>query len=239
MSSDYKVPSRSEDYIAAVAVACRQARPQQNPYRFDPTDFIENVLMVDGVEAVWPNRWALPKGNLHLKLFDRASKWDPPAEVSFCPKITLHFDRSFWARAKAGETHETFIAAHEIGHILLHDVTAKEFSNELEARISFRKSDDESAEWQAHTFAGHLLLPTPVVQKIDDLDRLAFLCNAPDALVAERLATVRKIKKILNPHQTLGRLGLQDYCPGCGHFKDVAEGGVCFDCEKTKGKANG
>jgi hypothetical protein len=239
MSSDYKVTSRSEDYIATVAAACRQARPQQRSYRFDPTDFIENVLMIDGVEAVWRNRWASPKGKLHFELFDRASKWDPPAEVSFRPKITLHFDRTFWTRAKAGQTHEAFIAAHEIGHILLHDVTAKEFSNESEARISFRKSDDESAEWQAHIFAGHLLLPTSVVQKIDDHDRLAFLCNAPDGLVAERLVTVRKIKKVLNPPRVFARPLLQDYCTGCGHFKDIAEGGVCCDCEEAKGRSNG
>ncbi len=232
MGSDYKVAPRSEDYIADVAAACRKVRPQQHLYRFDPIDFIENVLMVEGVEAVWKSRWIQPKGKLSLRLFDRASKWHPPAEVTFEPTITLHFDNNFWRRAKLGETFETFIAAHEIGHILLHDVNAKEFSNEAEARISFRRSDDESAEWQAHTFAGHVLLPTHTVGKIDDQDRLAFLCNAPDQLVAERLATVRKIKRILSGPQA------EDYCTGCGDLAAVTQG-ICFDCERKRNRRNG
>jgi hypothetical protein len=139
MSSDYKVVSRSEDYIEDVAAACRRARPQNHPFRFDPVEFIEKVLMVDGVESVWKTRWVRPKGKVSLKLFDRASIWDPPAEVTFDP-IILHFDRTLWTNAKLGRIQEAFIAAHEIGHVMLHDATAKAFSNEEEARISFRKS---------------------------------------------------------------------------------------------------
>lgn len=120
-----------------------------------------------------------------------------------------------------------FVAAHEIGHIMLHDETAKEFSSEAEARIPFRREDDESAEWQAHKFAGHLLLPTRAVQKIDDPEKLEFLCNAPGQLVTERLATVRSIKKILNGPQ------IEDYCVGCGCLTAVARG-VCTNCEKKR-----
>jgi hypothetical protein len=230
MSSDYKVAPRSEDYIADVAGACRTARPGRHPYRFDPIDFIENVLMVDGVEAVWKSRWVQPKGKLSLALFDRASKWDAPAEVTFKPSIMLHFDRTVWQAAKLGEVYGTFVAAHEIGHIMLHDATAKEFSSEAEARISFRRADDESAEWQAHTFAGHLLLPTHVVQKLDDPERLAFLCNAPGQVVAERLTAVRSIKKNLNGPK------IEDYCSGCGWLTDVTDG-LCSDCERKRKKS--
>lgn len=224
MSSDYKVPSRSEDYIEDVAAACRRARPQDYPFRFDPMEFIEKVLMVEGVESVWKTHWAQPKGKLLLKLFDRASIWDPPAEVTFNP-IALHFDRTLWTNAKLGRIQEAFIAAHEIGHIMLHDATAKAFSSEEEARISFRRSNDESAEWQAHTFAGHLLVPTHIVQTINDQERLAFLCNAPDRLVEERIATVRRIKKLLSGPQ------LDDYCRGCGFLAKVTQG-VCRDCQE-------
>jgi hypothetical protein len=225
MSSDYKVAPRSEYYIEDVAAACRRSRSQNHSLRFDPVEFIEKVLMVDGVESVWTGpRWLRPKGKLSLELFDRLSIWDPPAEVTFDP-VTLHFDRALWAYAKQGRVEETFIAAHEIGHVILHDATAKAFSHEKEARISFRRSDDESAEWQAHTFAGHLLLPTHIVQQINNQDRLAFLCNAPDRLVEERLATVRRIKKILNGPP------LEDYCRGCGCLAKVTQG-VCCDCQK-------
>ena len=230
MGSDYKVISRSEDYIERVAAACRKARPQNHAYRFDPVDFIENVLMIDGVESVWTTRWVRPKGKLSLQLFDRASVWDSPAEVSFDP-VTLHFDRRSWANAKSGQPHEVFIAAHEIGHVMLHDATAQEFSSEKEARISFRKSDDESAEWQAHIFAGHVLLPTHTVQKFNDSEKLAFLCNAPDQLALERVTTVRNIKKILNGAQ------FSDYCTECGNFQPVV-GGVCGNCEQKRSRTN-
>jgi hypothetical protein len=224
--SDYKVVSRSENYLENVAAACRKARTQIHPYRFDPVDFIENVLMVDGVESVWATRWVQPKGKLSLKLFDRISIWDPPAEVSFDP-VTLHFDRALWANAKLGRTQETFIAAHEVGHIMLHDASAMTFSSEKEERISFRKSDDESAEWQAHTFAGYVLLPTHAVRKFNDQSMLSFLCNAPDSLVTERLAAVRGIKKTLNSHQ------LEDFCMGCGDLTAVTQG-ICLDCERKR-----
>jgi hypothetical protein len=223
MGSDYKVAPRSEEYIAQVAAACRRARPQPNRDRFDPIDFIRNRLMTDGVESVWQTRWALPKGRVHLELYDRETKWDPPAEVRFKPKTTMLFDSITWDKASRGETHETFVAAHEIGHAMLHDSSAKEFSSVPDERISFRQTNEDSAEWQAHIFAGHVLIPTFLVRRIGDHERLAFLCNAPDHLVAERLSTVRNTKEILHSPQ------VKDFCLGCGDLTTTRVG-YCSDC---------
>lgn len=223
MGSDYKVAPRSEEYIAKVAGACRRARPQPNRDRFDPINFIQTRLMTDGVESVWRSPWALPKGTVSLEFYDRQTKWDSPAEVRFRPKTTMFFDRTVWERARLGETHETFVAAHEIGHVMLHDSSAKEFSSSPDERIKFRQADEDSAEWQAHTFAGHLLVPTFLVLRINDQERLEFICNAPDHLVAERLSTVRNTKEALYSNQ------VKDFCFRCGDLTYTRDG-HCSDC---------
>ena len=56
------------------------------PIDFDPVDFIENVLMIDGVEVCVDNTLGpTRKESFHFELFDRASVWDSPAEVLIRP----------------------------------------------------------------------------------------------------------------------------------------------------------
>lgn len=223
MSVDYKVPFRSEDIIADAAVACRQITPTSlHPYAFDVVGLVE-ILVTRGVEAVF-SLGGKKKGHLRIEFFERDSNWDDPAFVTFNP-VTLNVDREIWAKAKAGDSYARSVIAHEIGHIILHDHNAKAFSSDKTARINFTGSQEDSAEWQAHTFMGHLLLPTATVRKFNDRVLLAGLCNAPDSLVDERLLTVRNMKPSLNCCEE------NDYCRTCGEYAFV-ENGICKRCQK-------
>ncbi|MGY0574199.1 ImmA/IrrE family metallo-endopeptidase [Bradyrhizobium sp. RDM12] len=132
-------------------------------------------------------------------------------------------DSAIWEAAKLGKTFACFVLAHEVGHILLHDNTAKAFSSSKSEQLSFL-GEGESAEEQANSFAGHLLVPTRTVHRFPDKDLLAAVCNVPDELAEDRLAAVSNAKAVLAQHRTT------DYCRGCGGFTEVTFG-VCPSCK--------
>jgi hypothetical protein len=227
MQTDYKVRYlHEEDVIAAAAAACWKAAPPDRIYVFDVIKLLE-ILVTSGIDRVFHIKGDRIKGHLEIEFFDRRKKWwEKPAWVTFGKKVKLTVDQAVWAAAKAGDVFACFILAHEVGHILLHDNSAKAFSNTKADQLSFI-GEGYSAEEQANCFAGHVLLPTQTVRKFNDKEMLAVLCNVPDKLAAERLATVRLIKKVL------AGTNLTDYCWDCGHYTNVV-GGICSQCRDKR-----
>ncbi len=163
------------------------------------------------------------KGRLAIKFFERQFAQDDPAYVEFASQrdnyVTLHVDQLVWRRAKSDESDAREILAHEIGHILLHDHHANAFSSDKAQQKLFEgTSKEDFAEWQAITFAGHLLVPTYVVQKFPRVDILAAATNAPEKLIGERIASVKNVKKALAP------IYEQDVCSRCGNVTLLRNG---------------
>lgn len=231
MHSDYKVRFLAEHLIEAAAAACWKAAPPARAYIFDVIKLIE-VLVTSGIDSVFLITGDRKKGLLEVEFFDR-DWWEKPAWVTFGKRVKLTIGQGVWAAAKAGDVFACFILAHEIGHILLHDNNAKAFSSAKEDRLSF-VGDEDSAEGQANSFAGFLLIPTATVRKFNDEEMLAVLCNVPNQLAIERLGAVRSIKTVL------ARTNMTDYCSGCGHYTNVSRG-ICRNCEDegSKGGMNG
>jgi hypothetical protein len=104
---------------------------------------------------------------------------------------------------------------------------AKAFSREKSSQIRFI-DDDQSAEWQANTFAGHFLLPDPIVQKliqkIDHARLIASICQVPEALALERIIEVKKAQ------QRKSRVFGGGYCSKCGNFS-LAQIGTLLKCK--------
>jgi hypothetical protein len=226
MHTDYKVPFRSEEFLAGVAASCWQITPRRRTHIFDVVALVE-ILKIHGVEHIITS-WGRSKGRLQIELFERQGLWDDPAFVTFNP-VTLHVDREIWAKANAGDSDACFIVAHELGHILFHDHDAKAFSIDTSLRIKFAQSREDSAEWQTNTFAGHLLVPTRTVQKFQHHGDvfLAALCNAPIRLVQDRIEAIKRSKKVLRDEAQT------DYCLGCGDYGKVT-GRLCDDCQKKE-----
>jgi hypothetical protein len=220
MQPDYKVRYLHEDLIASAAAACWKAAPPDRSYIFDVIKLIE-VLVTSGIDRIFHIKGDRYKGHLEIEFFDR-EWWEKPAWVTFGKTVKLTVDRAIWAAAKVGDVFACFILAHEVGHILLHDHNAKAFSNIKADQLSFVEEGD-SAEAQANSFAGHLLLPTQTVRKFNNAEMLAILCNVPDKLATERLGAIRLIKNIL------ANTNLTDYCCDCGHYTEVSAG-VCKTC---------
>jgi hypothetical protein len=221
--TNHKVAFKSEETIAAIAAYCWTISRQKRQFTFDVVSFIKDVLVAKGIDFVVRTR-GRTKGKLIVELFDREFAQDDPAFVKFDPNsrdnyVSLHVDRKIWQRAEGGDSYACGVLAHEIGHILLHDHYANAFSTDSNGQRLFAgTSKEDFAEWQAITFAGHLLVPNHIVQKFDDPKILAAATNAPDKVVKDRLADVRSMKKVLSP------IYEGDVCTQCTQFTLVREG---------------
>ncbi|WP_370880090.1 ImmA/IrrE family metallo-endopeptidase [Labrys monachus] len=140
-----------------------------------------------------------------------------------------------WLDAKKGEGRARYIIAHEIGHIYLHDYMPSSFSS-----TNFRhfKSlpEEQTAEWQAHTFAKYFILPDSIVLNFIDAPSIMFRCNIDDEIAIERLQKVnRKYKRpplyapTPQPHEG-------DSCPNCSNFTLIRTG-LLVRCDVCGAKA--
>ncbi|MCG6204144.1 ImmA/IrrE family metallo-endopeptidase [Rhodopseudomonas sp. HC1] len=204
--TDYKVAFRSEAFIAEAASKCRAIGTRPG-LRYVDLKVVLSELEAHGVESIFRIKGTKSKGRLKIELIENDQS-QPEAYVVFSPRLTLRVQEDVWTRFQAGHSKEQEIIAHEIGHIMLHDDNAKPYSQDGSRQIAFADQED-SAEWQAHRFADHVLVPTELAQQINDVDRIAVICNVTDAFAAERLEAVRAIKKPLNKLST-------DPCPDCG-----------------------
>jgi IrrE N-terminal-like domain len=225
---DYKVPFRSEAFIAELAMRCWRIGTVPGSKCVD-LKVILTELESHGVESIVQIRGMKRKGRLHIELIDDdAGK--SPAYVEFSPKLKMYVRKTVWARFQKGYSKERVIIAHEIGHILLHSDEAKQFSRDPALQIQFA-DDEDSAEGQANLFADHFLIPTPLGQQIRDGNRLAFVCNVPDGFAFDRLAAIAHNKK------TLSVIEGGEACAICGNFGVTFEAGrpQCKSCGSSKG----
>jgi hypothetical protein len=234
MGMNHKVPFRSEETIAAIAARCWAASPQQRPLTFGVVEFIKNVLVEQGIDVV-VKPGSHKKGKLVIAFFDREFPQDDPAYVEFARDrrdnyVTLNVDREIWRLAGLGDSDASEILAHEIGHILLHDHYANAFSLDANGQRLFSgTSKEDFAEWQAITFAGHLLIPTHVARRYSDPKILSAVTNTPERQAQDRLIAIQNEKKILNSRYA------GEICDGCGNFTLVRDGRrlTCDHCGTT------
>jgi IrrE N-terminal-like domain len=217
MLPDYKVDYRREETIKHLAAACLAAGGIVPGNNFDITKFVETSL------TDYCKRKG--KGELRVLPFDRVHKYDEVANVTFSPHVVLHIDKAIWADAKAGGERSRLIVAHEIGHIVLHDHTAKAFSDDPSLRIKFAERE-YSAEWQADTFAEYFLVPDEAVRRFPDESLLGAICNVSLSLARKRLVSYFGSRGLL----------VDAPCDGCGNFALFREGSDvrCFVCPAKK-----
>lgn len=90
--------------------------------------------------------------------------------------------------------------AHEIGHTILHSVELRlgrlrPHTFKLKRAPRHELKPYEDSEWQAHTFAGALLMPRPALQKydLDDVSALGVRFDVSEAFVQSHLKRIRRI----------------------------------------------
>lgn len=214
--SDYKVTKRTVAQLAADADRLRELMGAEQRLELNPVEAIE----------LFKKRKVPNKGPLTVHFFD-APRGCEPARVKYSP-LRLFIDHDVWEAARVGYPLERFIVAHEIGHIVEHDDTAKAFSNSDAKRLS-SWSNEELAEWQADTFADNLLVPRKLLLAYRlDVTEIASVCNVErevvirqiDALKAERHYVCKECP--ICGCFTLARKGTHLHCDACGEMIEAS-----------------
>ena len=106
---------------------------------------------------------------LKLELLN-SKKIGAPAVVSYRP-LKLEVDKMAWAKALfSRDVAANYIAAHELGHIVMHNYDAQPFSGLKQNYIDF---EELSAEWQANRFADCFLVTDREIDNYISPDVLA------------------------------------------------------------------
>lgn len=228
MGIDHKVRFRSEEQIAEIAAICWRLFPPKQGSSFDVVGFLKRILLLEGIDCVTTSG-SRKKGKLSIKYFDREFAQDDPAYVEFAKSkrdkyVTLNVDKTIWQSALRGDSFSKEVLAHEIGHILLHDHHEHSYSSDPSAQKPFEgTSKEDFAEWQAITFAGHLLIPDNIARKFRNADVLAALANTTEKLAQSRLTAIRNTKSSLFVKYE------NDVCENCGNVT-VSRAGCTLKC---------
>lgn len=228
MSVDYKVQPRSEKGLAEWAARIRKLARPTGRFTIDIVNLIEQILV----------RRLSDTTGLAIVIFE-GDKYDEPAFVKFkktYPRVILNVSRDVWEDAKKGAGHAYFILAHEIAHILFHDHKAVAYTRDASLHIQYAASED-SAEWQADTFAKHLTMPDQALRGTADADLLGILCNIEHSIAADRIKSYMRTGPMHelaydgNPCRrcsnfTLVHNGIDTRCDTCGEVAEEMALGV-------------
>jgi hypothetical protein len=151
-----------------------------------------------------------------LKLDLRNSKKiGVPAVVSYRP-LKLEFDRTIWTKALLSkDASANYIAAHELGHIVMHNHDAQPFSGVKKDFIDFK---EQSAEWQANSFADCFLITDGDVAHYISPDVLPQICMVPPDVAERRFLDVAQPAETCCPEcygTKVYRLRLDHFCWTC------------------------
>jgi hypothetical protein len=204
---DYKVSRRTAEDLAADAEKLRKLLGADHRTEFNP---VEAVKLFEKCEIP-------KKGVLKVHLFD-APIGCKPARVKYKP-LRLFIDREVLEAAREGYPLEKFIVAHEVGHIVEHDDTAKAFSSDDSERLTAWPKE-ELAEWQADTFADNLLVPRKLLLAYRlDIAAIASACNVERQVVQRQIDALKSERRYVCKE-----------CPECGCFTLMRKG-TCLKCD--------
>jgi Zn-dependent peptidase ImmA (M78 family) len=187
--------------------------------------YIRSKLCGDGVSGVraagairqLTNEVKVSGEFLKLELRN-SNKIGAPAVVSYRP-LKLEFDKIVWAKALLSrDVGANYIAAHELGHIVMHNHDAQPFSGLKQNYIDF---EELSAEWQANRFADCFLVTDREIDNYISPDVLAQVC-----MVSLDIAE-RRFLDVAGPAETC--------CPDCYGTKvyRLRSDHFCWTCRKS------
>ena len=186
--TDHKVAPYTEDELKDLA---RKARA------FFEVPEVGYFNVIDCIRALAGNK-PFKGERLQISFFNRKGK-QAPAKIQYKP-LRLSFDKEYWDLADIGEPAARYVGAHEICHVLVHNSDAQQYSGQIKKWIDFR---EQSAEWQANTFADHFLVSDASIDKYFLPGRVAAFCGVENKVA---------IRRVGNRVTLVG-----NYCPECGN----------------------
>ena len=172
--SGYKVAFMSEKLVSDIAARTRRIVGLDRASEF-PIKTAINRCQIEPISK---------HGLLKIELFDAPDNVTPGV-VTFNP-LKLKIDREVWQYSDIGCPQSRWILAHEFGHIMLHDHYANEFSDNHESRIKFVQPEERSED-QADWFAYYILMPDPIVHRLQDARLIVQVCGVEMDIARFRL----------------------------------------------------
>ncbi len=225
MSLDHPVKSRSEYQIQYDAQRLRE---------FLGVEGLASFNIVRAVEETFIPKFR-KKGIVRLNLTSDDPSPGSPALVVFDPpsigpnrNITLNIRRDVLNDANDGDGYSRFVVAHELGHIILHDHMPSLFSS-TSVRLLTSYPEEETAEWQANTFAKYALVPDWLVFEHRDVASLRFACQIEEEISKDRIETVKR------RNRTVWSSLIDKICPNCDrrNLYLTNSGASCYFCDHT------
>lgn len=169
--SDVFVPGKSRRDIEAVALAWRDAFAVGTTWAPNLVDILENKL-----PKLWPDFSLIVKSDQEMRGIEGYTAFAPPMIV---------LPDSGYADLRTGKHRARWTAAHELGHLFLHEATTKHRDLEPMPNKIITNAYN-SAEWQANRFASEFLMPEHVVSEFSSPADLSDHCG-----VSLQAATIR------------------------------------------------
>ena len=208
---DAEVPSKSEAELADLAYRLRRL------VGIDSQLCVDISLLLDFLVAnELPN-----KGRLHIERRNPNTRLYE-AVVIFNP-LKLSIEAHTLTLAHLGDPRRKYIIAHEIGHMVIHDEYAKPFSVHPVTKNLF---SERSAEWQANTFADHLLVPDYILIDMKTPAEICKECITSVELSERRFALRRTARRSLRRYSG-------EACKMCQGFY-VVERGTYLECDECE-----
>jgi hypothetical protein len=206
--NDFRVRSLRDQDKRRIAEDARARAGVASQTRFDIARIIRRLTTTEV-----PN-----KGTLKIVNLRRGSRFP---YVSYKPSLRLFVQEETLDLASDGDPFSTYILAHELGHILLHDQDAKRFSPTNEAQLK-SIPEEESAEWQAHRFAHYFLLPDKWVTTFETVERIVENCNV------QREVAIKRVSEVGNSRMR----ECSQICANCHNFMTFHKAGfLCVVCK--------
>lgn len=157
---DYEVSPTNRASLMALADSIRTFLRIETPF-FPISQVVEVVLpKVSGME------------DLVLTIGDMAEMGDDHG-LTFTDRKEIRLREDVYEGVRKGKGRDRFTLAHELGHLLLHSNQAYQRNMRLAKDIPAYRS----AEWQANTFAGSLLMPHSYLKEKQDCFQIVADCG--------------------------------------------------------------
>ncbi|WP_334178826.1 ImmA/IrrE family metallo-endopeptidase [Pseudoxanthomonas sp.] len=157
---DYEVSPTSRQALMQLAADIRNTLRIHAPY-FPILEVVEIVLpKVQGMED-----FALTIGDMTEMGADHG--------LTYTDRKEIRLREDVYEGVYRGKGRDRFTLAHELGHLLLHANQAYQRNMRLAENIPPYKS----AEWQANTFAGALLMPHDYLKRTQDVFTVVEECG--------------------------------------------------------------
>ncbi len=193
--TDVFVSGLSRRDIESVSLAWRDALGVGGQWAPDLVEILESKL-----PSMWPDFSLIQRPDDEMDGIEGYTAFSPPM---IALPDTGYFDLI------AGKPRARWTAAHELGHLFLHEATTKHRDTASVANQIIGHAYN-SAEWQANRFASEFLMPEHVVSEFTSAEEIARNCQVSLQAARFRLDEIRPegkkklpdvVKKYLDEHK--------------------------------------